>query len=219
MRPKFGERGAAGPVTLLGAVLLIVGTPLLWLVATAAKGKKKSGAKGVGYHGLALTSGKVALIAGVVVLLAALGMWLASRPPRRRILAAIALVAAVAATSVTVYGLWGPAAEVRAKGKAKSRSISTSPRIGGYLDLAGGIIAIAGTLMGLGLAEPAVPSAGTPTPPSATAPPMPPFAAGTPAAPQAPSPAYPPAPPPPPSESPPGSPVAVGRRLGEESPT
>ena len=62
MSQGFAKKGAAGPVTMLGGVLLAAGAPLIWIATSSSKARKAKAGKGAGrkaaklsdFHGLNL---------------------------------------------------------------------------------------------------------------------------------------------------------------------
>jgi hypothetical protein len=151
-------------VTIVGGLAALLGSLMAW-VQFGGFGTGR-GAKGPSFRGRAITgtslvSGKVALVAGTVLILVGLSLWIMRGDEFPRVLAVVALVAgavvlgaAIAAFQTDGLGLLGNAfgrSPGRGQGGGLGRfrilgQLSPSHGPGLYLALAGGIVAVAGAV-------------------------------------------------------------------------
>ena len=161
--PSVGTSGAA-LVTILGGLAALLGSLMAWVQfggLGTGRGVKGPSIRDRSITGTSLVPGKVALAAGIVLILAGLALWIVRGGESRRLLAVVALVtgavvlgAAIAAFQTEGLGLLGDALSRfpgRGQGGGLGRfrilgQLSPSHGPGLYLALAGGIVAVAGAV-------------------------------------------------------------------------
>jgi hypothetical protein len=157
-----GVTGAA-LVTVLGGVAALVGSLLAWIQVGGGGALARFGAqRSLDVRGTALLSGKVALAAGIVLVLTGAGLWIARGGEARRLVAVVSVVAAAVIIGVAIAAFQNEAlALLRQAVSGLARTKARAPRLAGggalqaltpshgpglYLALTGGIVALAGSV-------------------------------------------------------------------------
>jgi hypothetical protein len=147
-------------VTVLGGVAALVGSLLPW-IQVGGGGRRRFGQGGLGVNGTSLLPGKVAMAAGIVLIVAGGAMWFVRSGEARRWLSVLAVVAGAVALGAVIaafqgegLGLAGRVLE-RLPGGGQGRGLGRLRNFGGlspshgpglYLALTGGIAAVAGAV-------------------------------------------------------------------------
>jgi hypothetical protein len=171
--PAVRITGAA-LVTMLGGLVALLGSLLAWIqvgVAGRARGNRGiPSRRGGDVSGTSLVPGKVALVAGIVLIIVGLSMWIVRSGEARRALSVVAVVAgavvlgaAIAAFQTEGTGLLGNlAGRIPGRGQGGGlgqgggpgrlrllAQLAPSHGPGLYLALTGGIVAVAGSVAGV----------------------------------------------------------------------
>jgi hypothetical protein len=145
---------AAGLVTALGGLAAVAGSLLVWISVDSPRLVRRR--QGLNVRGIRLVPGKVALAAGIVLIVAGVALWVVRSGEARRWLSVIALGAGAVVLGATIAGfqseglglarLLGETVRSGA-GPGRGRILSLlapSHGPGLYIALAGGVVAVAG---------------------------------------------------------------------------
>ncbi len=225
MEGQKSSGGTAMILTVVGGVLAVVGSFLAWAKVSASLTQFGGGTVSQTVKGWSAGDGKITGIAAAVVIIVGLAMMAAKSSGSKRGLAIVGLLGSLTAAGVAIYDAVTIKTTsiddfLRAAGAASvdptvrallEKIVHVSLGIGIYLVIAGGLIALVGSLMGLVAksSAPAIQMGATPAaaPPMGFASPVPPPPASipseAPATPPMPTPAPPadPAPPSPPTDA------------------
>jgi hypothetical protein len=159
--------GGAALVIVLGGAAALVGSLLTWIqIGRTGILARLGGGTGIGVHGTTLLSGKVALTAGIALIVCGPGLWIARGGNARRWLAVAAVVAAALIVGATIAafqnevaallrGAVGGLGRLAGRGRGAGlagrvpRFLGLSRGPGLYLALTGGIVALAGSIAGV----------------------------------------------------------------------
>lgn len=147
-------------VQIAGVLLIVVGTFLPWFSVDVSFGGFSSSESVTGIN---TDDGKLAIGIGGVILILAIFTWLAKGPTARRVLLGITVLLAILSVVASIIDLTNDeTGGVESFITGGGGEFDLSRGIGLYLVLAGGIVALAGTVMGFMAGAPAAAPAGVP---------------------------------------------------------
>jgi hypothetical protein len=192
------SRSLAGPIiVLVGGAVTIVGSLLNW--GSVSLSAPQLGSPKFSGTGASATEGKIAIVAGIAMVIGGLLMWLSPNRALRRGMAIVAIVGGLAIAGLTTYDIATKDTQFRDAIREEVRSFPAGANLsdaqidaavkqlgakislefGIILTLIGGAIGLVGGVVALAAKEPEAATAGleapaVPPPPAAATPPPPP---------------------------------------------